>query len=200
MSDKVKEDKKMSFKHKEDKLRLNLSCVGRLIALQQGRIYLPTKVKGDYKRVCDEIMHLQKNNYQKNKHAHDSIMFLLNSNPAEFEVCRKDCEKMLNHRTIECSSGQHTSSCLLSFVMFPAKLHHGSVSPKLRGRVSLQMQIERNKHHYFGDSPKEVNCAIAQDINDPLFQLMTTMTQNALSEISKGKKMDSFKAIGKAAH
>ena len=119
MSDKVKEDKKISIKHEEDKLRLNISCVGRLFALEQGRMHLPSKIKGDYRRVCDEIMHLKKN-YHKNKHACASIMFLLHCNKPEFEVHRKDCKKMLNHHSIECSSEQHASSCLLSFAMFPA--------------------------------------------------------------------------------
>ena len=55
----------MSIKHEEDeedKLRLNISCVGRLFALEQGRmhLHLPTKVKGDYRRGGDEIIHLKK--------------------------------------------------------------------------------------------------------------------------------------------
>ena len=127
-------------------------------------------------------------------------MFLLHCNKREFDTCRKDCKKMLNHHSIECSSEQHASSCLLSFAMFPAIVHHGTVPPKFGDRISLQMQFERNEHCYFGESSKEVNYAIAQDLKDPLFQLIIKMTEKVFNDISKGKKMDSFTAINKAAY
>ena len=205
MSDKVKDDKKMSIKHEDDeeyKLRLNISCVGRLFALEQGRmhLHLPTKVKGDYRRVCDEIIHLKKNNYPKNKYAHASIYFLLHCKKKEFDVCRKNYTNMLKHHSIECSSEQHASSCLLSFAMFPAIEYHGTVPPERGDRISLQIQIERNDHYYFGESPKEVCCAIAQDLKDPLFQLIIKMTEKVFNDVSKGKKMNSFTAINKAAY
>ena len=104
-------------------------------------------------------------------------MFLLHCTKQEFDVHRKDYKKMLNHHSIEYSSEQHASSCLLSFAMFPAIVCHGTVPPKFGDRISLQIQFERNEHYYFGESPKEVNYAIAQDLKDPLFQLIIKMTK-----------------------
>ena len=68
----------MSNANNADELRLNLSCSGRLFATQQGRTCLPPKLKGDCKRVCDEIKCLQKDNYHKNMRACASLMLMIN--------------------------------------------------------------------------------------------------------------------------
>ena len=76
----------MSDANDADELRLSLSHSGRLFATQEGRACLPTKLKGDCKRVCDEIKCSQIENCHKNEHACASLALMLNSNKAELDV------------------------------------------------------------------------------------------------------------------
>ena len=86
--------------------------------------------------MCDEIKCLQKDNYHRNEHACASLMLMLNSNKAELDVHRNDYKKMLEHHDVECGSDQLATTCLVSFVVFPACANHVTLPPKEGGRLS----------------------------------------------------------------
>ena len=107
---------------------------------------------------------------------------------------------MLECHDDEHSCNHHATTCFMSFVVLPACASHVTLPPNEGGRVSQQTQIERNSDYCFGESPKEENLTISQDLTVPLFKLIFKMAENALHNVSMGRKKHSFKANEKSAH
>ena len=69
--------------------------------------------------------------------------------------------------------------------------------PKEGSRVSVQIQVERNKRHKVILTPKEAIAPVNQDPSDPLHQLLHGLVETCLQNMSKGRSNHAFGATGK---
>ena len=84
----------------------------------------------------------------------------------DIDVFQNDTLKMY-------SSSGHASTCMLEGVVFPAACSHATVPTTRGGRISLQIQIERNSGGMFPDTyPEAFPAGIYMDDDDALFQFM----------------------------
>ena len=71
------------------------------------------------------------------------------------------------------SSSEHASTCMLRAVAFPVTCLHASVPTSKGDRISLQLQIERNKGGIFpGKYPITYSAGAPMDEEDTLFQFL----------------------------
>ena len=133
--------------------------------------------KGDHTRRKDKIKSLLNKSVipknRKNTTKPSSIVFFSTKSSPDTIVSKIDIDVFKNDKYKIYSSFGHASTCMLEGVVFPAACYHATVPTNCGGRISLQLQIERNSGGMYPDIyPESFPAGIYMDDDDTLFQFM----------------------------
>ena len=131
----------------------------------------------DWRRIKEKIKTLSDKSVippnRKNTTKPASINFFSTQSLSSTIVSKVDIDVFKNDKYKMYSSFGHASTCMLEGVVFPAACYHATVPTNCGGRISLQLQIERNSGGMYPDIyPESFPAGIYMDDDDTLFQFM----------------------------